>query len=446
MRIPAEDRAARRRARLVQELDDENVALIEPAVLDPALHTEGIPTEADLANVEEILLDELLYARRPPVHEGRTPSYGSLTFVGSELHPDVEDRLRVVQVADQWERASVRELANGMTAFVVHTTEGPSALAFLDRGDELSLVRLADELGCWIVQRHPTGTVRVFGRERLLMFENDEWITKPYAHTRWFELAHVAAVQSDVGVIGPLLDLCLHLLSARHIGATLVWMIDGSVDDVTPRLSRQPRSAGAELHVDDPDHAEALATLLASLDGACLVSGDGTVVGVEAFLGGSEQAVAHVRSGGGTRHASAARFSFDEPRAVLFVVSADGPVTVFSDGIDVLHLDRDGTFGLELAAAFPDKSGHMSVELGRETCPTCGKPLVVEKTVVLGWKEWESADCPVCGRADVATGLCFNIRVRVAKPWEDEHATVLWGWGTALAVAQASAGAGEESD
>ena len=46
-------------------------------------------------------------------------------------------------------------------------------------------MNLAEELRCDVVQRHPTGAVRVFGRERLLVYENDEWLTKAYAHTRW---------------------------------------------------------------------------------------------------------------------------------------------------------------------------------------------------------------------------------------------------------------------
>ena len=40
----------------------------------------------------------------------------------------------------------------------------------------------------------------------------------------------------------------------------------------------------------------------------------------------------------GTRHTSAARHTYDCPDVLAFVVSADGPVTVFSDGRRIADL------------------------------------------------------------------------------------------------------------
>jgi DNA integrity scanning protein DisA with diadenylate cyclase activity len=48
-----------------------------------------------------------------------------------------------------------------------------------------------------------------------------------------------------------------------------------------------------------------------------------------------EQAVAAMK---GTRHTSAARHTYDCPDVLAFVVSADGPVTVFSDGQRIADL------------------------------------------------------------------------------------------------------------
>src|SRR5688500_14178126 len=41
----------------------------------------------------------------------------------------------------------------------------------------------------------------------------------------------------------------------------------------------------------------------------------------------------------GIRHRSARRFTYDHPATVAFVVSEDGPVTVFSDGAPIIALD-----------------------------------------------------------------------------------------------------------
>ena len=44
----------------------------------------------------------------------------------------------------------------------------------------------------------------------------------------------------------------------------------------------------------------------------------------------------------GTRHTSAARHTWDCPDVLAFVVSTDGPVTVFSDGHRIADLKRSG--------------------------------------------------------------------------------------------------------
>jgi len=52
----------------------------------------------------------------------------------------------------------------------------------------------------------------------------------------------------------------------------------------------------------------------------------------------SEEAVNAIK---GTRHTSAARHTYDCPDVLAFVVSTDGPVTVFSDGRRIADLKRD---------------------------------------------------------------------------------------------------------
>src|SRR4051812_31057363 len=85
----AADRAERRRARLVQELSDEGVELIDPV----ALHDDddkGLSV-GDASELEEVLLDELAYARHSPVHEQRRSSYGCIVFPGTDFPYDVPD-------------------------------------------------------------------------------------------------------------------------------------------------------------------------------------------------------------------------------------------------------------------------------------------------------------------------------------------------------------------
>src|SRR5205823_2262845 len=90
------------------------------------------------------------------------------------------------------------------------------------------------------------------------------------------------------------------------------------------------------------------------------------------------------------------RFSFDEPGAVVFVVSQDGPASVFSDGalITVVRADpcRSG-FPLDLLGALaPDPAGETTV-----CCPRCERPLLVDEIRFAGWEgDPEHLPCPVC--------------------------------------------------
>jgi len=53
----------------------------------------------------------------------------------------------------------------------------------------------------------------------------------------------------------------------------------------------------------------------------------------------SEASKRLIEARAGTRHTSAQRFSYDFAKGIIFVVSSDGPVTVFSDGMSVTDLE-----------------------------------------------------------------------------------------------------------
>src|SRR5207244_9092140 len=79
-------------------------------------------------------------------------------------------------------------------------------------------------------------------------------------------------------------------------------------------------------------------------DGAFVVERDGRLLAVNVILRptrASEQAVPATK---GTRHTSAARHTYDCPDVLAFVVSTDGPVTVFSDGQRIADLKHRVAF------------------------------------------------------------------------------------------------------
>lgn len=379
------------------------------------------------SDLETLLLEEILYARQPPVHEGRRPPYGCFIFTDRDDEGGHPVHMRRVNLRDPSDYASARIMANGTNTFMLRALGGGAALVSVDRGDELSLMRAATDSRCHIVQRHPNGTVRVFGQERVLIYENDSWHTKPYAFTRWLQLAHVTAIETNFDVGCRILDFCLHVLASRHIGATIVWMLRDKTDTLLDRLSVAPGAPAARLSMVAADHAEPLAALLASTDGACLVENDGTVAGVGAVLQYGKEAETAVAARGGTRHTSATRFTFDEPRVVAFVVSADGPVTVFSDGVDVLRLSSDRDYAPALSVDAQHPSGVQQAAMTRVgTCATCSKRLVIETVAGTDGKTTR-VRCPVCLSYLQPEQICLEFRTRVLKPWEvAEQAAVEW--------------------
>jgi len=427
---------ANRRRRLEQELQDESVELVNEDLREAVrFETDHRYTEGDLDELEEALLDELFHARYPPVHEGRRPSYGCILTLERDLEvvASGDVALDLVQLLDPMDYEAARELADGVSTFVIRSvTTNEAALARLAPGDERSLYEFAWSSNCWIVQRHPNGNVRLFGRERVTTLSADEWTAKPYAHTRWLELTHGMGGDSKSMMVGQAqLRLCLHLLSPRRIGATLVWMTNDPTSEIEGYLTKRSRPIAAPLNVTDHLHDDAIAAVLASVDGACLVEPNGDIAGIEAFLDNSARSVELGLGDHGTRHTTAARFSYDVAGAIVFVVSADGPVSVFSDGVRLMRLDPDENPYRLHAWTFARELGDDSV-INRQVkiCSTCDKRVVIEATAPVGAGTGATAvPCPVCN-SPLGGAAVGDYRSRVLKPWEDEAtATATWGLG-----------------
>jgi hypothetical protein len=143
-----------------------------------------------------------------------------------------------------------------------------------------------------------------------------------------------------------------------------------------------------------------LQSVLSQTDRAALVDPDGMVTTLGVGLRSSDLAVSLVDSTGGTRHTSARRFSFDEPSAIVFVVSTAGPVSVFSDGAPAAIVRSDPCrSGSPVAARRqpPDPVGEATVR-----CERCGRALLVDEVRFAGWRGGpERLSCPVCGAAVV---------------------------------------------
>jgi hypothetical protein len=174
------ERQRRRRERLTVELADEGVDL-ELDVDDPR---------------RELVVDEIAYARQPPVHEQRRNSYGALIFSDDDYVSRSRNidplggmsGLRVGRFLSSYDLnqpsasdlALLRRMCDGRTTFLVRSLGEPANLYELKvPADELRLSWLHPAV---VVQRTPAGAVKVFTATRIYTFDQDEWSAKPYAH------------------------------------------------------------------------------------------------------------------------------------------------------------------------------------------------------------------------------------------------------------------------
>lgn len=295
----------------------------------------------DTAGVTALLLEEVDLALRPPVHERRIASSGTIVQPGSDpltWSPGSQLEITRRPLAEQ-PLVAARRFADGLASWLLRRTDGPDEWVVFDRpaGSERDLVVLAEVLDATLVQRHPAGTVRVAGRFGVLRFEHFRWHHEPPVG-RWIDTVIACSVHGDPEVLEALVEFAVHDLGSLGIGALLVYRPheDGSGSGVEERLPTPP-----PLQIRRATHLAPLRHALAQVDGAAFFDADGLLRRLGARLVPSTAAEETVDALGGTRHTSGRRYSRDDPLATVIAVSEDGPVTVFRDGA-VLGRSPDG--------------------------------------------------------------------------------------------------------
>lgn len=286
--------------------------------------------ELDLGPHRDLVLEELGFARHPVVHERKVLTYGA--FVGASTDPGTWDEAttltfdrRPVQAGGL---ASTRRFADGVSAWVARGVDGNDEYVVLDRpaSSERDLVVIAEVLDAWIVQRHPSGIVRVVGDDGVYRWDGFRWHAEPRVST-WMEAFGACAAPGDRDLVEVLLEFAVHDLGARNIGATLVFGADLGRAGFQSRLDRPPA-----LDLTDPTDLAPLRHVLSQVDGAAFFDGEGRLFELGARLVPTAETEASVEAFRGMRHTSALRYSVDDPTATVIVVSEDGPVTVLRAG------------------------------------------------------------------------------------------------------------------
>ena len=300
--------------RLVEELDEEVGHAPDPS--DP---------------VGALVLGEIDRARRPHVHERRVVSSGAVVVpttdpeswaAGTQLEISRGPLLST-------DPDGMRLFADGLSSWLVRHLDGADEWMVFDRpsGSERDLVVLAEVLGATVVQRHPTGAVRVVDRLGVARWDGLRWHHEPPVSS-WIDTVTACDPHGDVTVVRALLEFAVHDLGSRGIGALLIYRpTDDPGPPVEARLPSPP-----PLQVRRPTGLAPLRHALGQIDGAAVFDGDGVLRELGVRLVPSAAAEAEVDGYLGMRHTSARRYSFDDPTATIIVVSEDGPVSVLRRG------------------------------------------------------------------------------------------------------------------
>ena len=305
---------AGRLRRLTEELLDERLGVIE-ATASP-----------------EALVDELDYALRPPRHELRVPSYGSFVLPTRPIAEWNEPTGLEFFISEASGRADddVRRYADGVSSWTIRTIDGIKALIVFDRpaASERDLVVLAEATGATIVQRHPSGLVRLVGESfGVARWDGVGWHREPPIGA-WLKRASCGLDREDTLTLDRFLRFAVHDLGARGVGTIIVYR---PADPESPAFEQRLRTP-PPLRVDRPSDLGPLRHVLSQIDGAAVFDKSGTLRQLGVLLVASPASESEVDPIRGTRHTSARRYSFDDPTAILVVVSEQGPVTVLRAG------------------------------------------------------------------------------------------------------------------
>jgi len=373
-------------------------------------------TQAKILLPEYDSVDQLLveadYSLRPHMHENRIVSYG---FMSVDSLARMSEH--IIILPEKFNVSQARSIADGKNLFVVIEDNHYAGLLVLSTPLllEQEVVAFQKRTGGLICITEGNGITKFVSGQGISLHELRNWKFKP----------NVQKVASDIICYAPManrqqlvsiLEFCLHTLGANKIGATLAWFLDTPNPNILSSQAHvQTDIQPLNINLFDNQNLSALQSILDRNDGAALVSPDGAVFGVGAHLVNSQNSVTLIQAYAGTRHTSARRFSYDRPETILFTVSSDGPVSIFSDGLKIGELLTYNPSDIEqwYRSVSPDPDAVESSSW-EENCQNCGKTSRVDEILIYGWREHETVDCPLCG-SQIAARKCWQLNAQLIK-------------------------------
>lgn len=409
-------RLAMRCDRMRTELGQEKVA-----ILGGSAYAE--PLERSAAQVDAMVLEEAVYARHAPVHEGLRPRYGCV--VVPEISGMPEHLTTDLRLVDGDDLASVRPMVDGATTILVRDLVGGLAILLADVDEELQLVDLLTTTKGVSIQRLDDGRMRIGTHGGVALNDGGDWSLRPSTGSVVRRLTLELAIPDNrverMRELGKLLEFCFHSLSPYGIGATIIVNLQGPAEDLFGSLSDEGSTPGISLNVFNRSDQVLLKNMLASEDGACMVASDGSLTRYASKLSFTAQAAELVAEHGGTRHTSSKRFSFDNPGALAVVVSADGPITLFCGGSALARIGTEDTASSWRVEASKELRARAAPVTQECRCGRCGVGYSVELVLDEEAGRERVIECVVCGDEVTRWESAVHCQARVQRPWDPQE-------------------------
>jgi hypothetical protein len=287
-----------------------------------------------LKGLQAEIASELALCLDPFIHEQGIRPYGAI--VSREM-PHI-DRLGTLMPTEGVDPEVIRRLADGRHSVVLRVKGEPPRLlllnASMDTDPDYALHAVwVDGV---IICNDAKGIVRIVTDSSVTLVEGRRWIEKNLVFEAAEDIVGMVPA-ADIAVVRRLLELTHHRISAYGVGATLLYLLE---DDPRPTTRRSEGVALGAVGLSVlSEREEPLWVHQARYrDGALLIGRDGRLLAANVIIRSSASSESAVPLIGGTRHTSAAWHTYDCPEVLAFVVSTDGPVTVFSDGQRIADL------------------------------------------------------------------------------------------------------------
>ena len=349
------------------------------------------------------VMRECCLAILPEVHEGKTNSFGAL-FVETLTELDHIETISISETLI----AMARKLSDGREWFLLFEKDLFYGLARFKTpiNSEIELIRNFPFSGGIILQRDSNEITKIFMGDYITIHHHRRWMSKPSLKEATWKVSQ-CIVNIDKKILNQLLEFAFHLLSPmRDAGGILVWYFN---QEPPPDLN----SASLKLSILNPSHSRMFCQLLSQTDGATFFDSKGNFCRTGVHLKYSDKSREVVSEVKGTRHSSSIRFSYDNPNALVIVISEDGPVTVFWNGADVADLQiypaykKARLIQKELSIHHHNVSSHSF----QKRCNHCEKNSIIEQVNVPELDSDKSVFCPTCKKL-IESSRSFSLEIR----------------------------------